>query len=87
MTEYRPIDCGLHDHIEIACLRRYRLRIRTRDGRIVTGIATDTVTTADKAEYLVLDTDAGRDRLRLDRIVQIEPLAANATFGPVRFDR
>lgn len=85
MTDYQPIDCRLHDHIEIACLHRYRLRIRTVDARIVVGRAATTETTADKEEYLVLDAPGSQRRLRLDSIVQIEPLAANAAFGVVRF--
>lgn len=85
MDKYRPIDCRLHDHVEIACLRRYRVRIRTADDRIVAGTALDTETTAEKAEYLVVATAAGRERLRLDEIVQLEPLVAGAQFGVVRF--
>lgn len=82
MTDYQPIDCRLHDHIEIACLHRYRLRIRTDDDRIVVGKAVTTETSAAKAEYLILEDG---QRLRLDRIVQIEPLAQGAAFGVVRF--
>lgn len=87
MTIYEPINCRLHDHIEIACLRRYRLRIRTCRDEIVVGVAADTETTAEKAEFLVLETDAGTERLRLDHIVQIEPLEPGASFGALRFDR
>ena len=85
MTDYHPIDCRLHDHIEIACLHRYRLRLRLQGGRILTGVATDTETTTEKAEYLWLDTAAGADRVRLDEIVQLEPLEEGAVFGAVRF--
>lgn len=82
MTDYEPIDCRLHDHIEIACLHRYRLRIRTNDDRIVVGMALTTETSAEKAEYLILQDG---QRLRLDEIVQIEPLAPGAAFGVIRF--
>lgn len=85
MKKYEPISCELHDHIEIACMHRYRLRIRASRGRIVTGTACNTVTTSDKAEYLELEVNGQRERLRLDEIVQIEPLSAGARFGAIRF--
>lgn len=85
MKKYEPISCELHDHIEIACMHRYRLRIRASRGRIVTGTACNTVTTPDKAEYLELDVSGTMQRLRLDEIVQIEPVSAGASFGVIRF--
>ena len=37
MEPYRPISCDLHDHLEIACLRRLRLRVELADGTQVHG--------------------------------------------------
>ncbi len=85
MKKYVPIRCDLHDHIEIACMHRYRLRIRATEGRILVGTASYTVTTPDKAEYLELEVDGATQRLRLDEIVQIEPLSPGARFGTIRF--
>ena len=85
MKDYEPISCELHDHVEIACMHRYRLRIRATGGRILTGTASYTVTTPDKAEYLELDVNGTIERLRLDEIVQIEPLSPHASFGVGRF--
>lgn len=83
MSDYTPIDCHLHDHLEIACMRRYRLRIRATGGRIIVGTACHTVTTVDKAEYIELETISGSLRLRLDEIIQIEPLDPDAEFGVI----
>ncbi|NND60293.1 MAG: transcriptional antiterminator [Gammaproteobacteria bacterium] len=85
MTDYTPIDCRLHDHLELACMRRYRLRIRASGGRIIVGTACHTVTTPEKAEFLELEVDGQSVRLRLDEIIQIEPLDEGAEFGPIRF--
>ncbi len=84
-TDYTPIDCNLYDYVEIACMYRYPVRAATTDGRILTGIASDTMVDADKVEYLELLVDGERDRLRLDRIASFEPLVENARFGKVRF--
>ena len=66
-------------------MHRYQLRIRASRGRIITGTACYTVTTPDKAEYLELEVNGKTERLRLDEIVQIEPLSAGARFGAIRF--
>lgn len=72
MPDYQPIDCGVHDRIELACLRRYRLRVRTDDG-VVEGRAL-TTETDNKQEWLVLEQDGGQTRIRLDRIRDFAPL-------------
>ena len=84
MTDYVPISCHLHDHVELACLRRYRVRIGTRD-EVVVGTAMTTRTDPHKQEWLVLARDGGRSELRLDRILSLEPLDANAAFAQIRF--
>ena len=83
--DYTPIDCNLYDYIEIACMYRYPVRVATSDGAIVTGLAIDTVIDNDKAEYLKLDVDGAQRLVRLDRLAALEPLAANAKFGKIRF--
>ena len=84
-TPYHPIDCGLYDYIEIACLYRYVLRISTRGGEILIGTALDTEIAADKSECLKLSGESGVRRVRLDHLLSIEPLTADARFGRVDF--
>jgi len=83
--EYTPIDCSLYDYVEIACMYRYPVRVATSDGETVTGVAVDTVTGADKSEFLALDVDGCVRRLRLDTLEELEPMVGNARFGKVRF--
>lgn len=72
MSDYRPISCADHSVLELAAMRRQRLRIRWRDdsGRIhaQTLLPVDLVV-KDGAEYL-LARDSGdiEHRIRLDRI-------------------
>lgn len=84
MSDYVPISCRLHDHVELACLRRYKLRIGTRDELIV-GTAITTRTDPDKREWLVLERDGRQTELRLDRIRSLEPLDDDAAFAQIRF--
>jgi Rho-binding antiterminator len=86
MSDYTPIYCGLHDHIEIACLYRYRLRIGTTDATIVTGTAHTTETDTEKQEWLILaGEDGATSRIRLDRIGSMETLTPGAKFSKVSF--
>lgn len=81
---YEPIACDLHDHLEIACQQRYRLRIELTDGSTLEAQALDTTTTASKEEFLVVVEASGQEqRLRLDRLRAITPLDVNARFGRV----
>ena len=48
------LSCEQQDYIEIACLYRYRVRIRLADGNKLVGQAIDTLTTAEKKEYLII---------------------------------
>lgn len=81
MSDYRPIDCSLHDRYEASAIlkRRVQLRwravedegLRTTAGAPVrehTGLITD-IRTRDGAEFLVLDDTVV---VRLDQIDSFE---------------
>lgn len=76
MTEpYEPIDCGLHDRMEAWCVERRgcALRVRSEDGsewEVVARI--EDVFAAGGEEFMLLDSG---ERIRLDRIVAIHPVA------------
>lgn len=78
MSDYIPIDCGLHSEYELAILRRQRRRVRWHDSQGMTHIETlllrDLQTRAGE-EFLVAETP-GREMLeiRLDRIVETRPV-------------
>ncbi|MCH4234021.1 MAG: Rho-binding antiterminator, partial [Serratia liquefaciens] len=44
MTAYRPIDCELHDYLEIACLYGYRLNVELVNGQCFQATALTTQT-------------------------------------------
>lgn len=73
MSDYVPVACSFHDRLEHLAMRRIPCRIRyLAEGRELfrDGLIRD-IMTASGAEYLVLEGDA--ERIRLDRIVGIEP--------------
>lgn len=82
MSDYKIIPCEHYDYLELACLRGYQLKIELIDGTQCQGQAITTQTRADKTEWLIIQQQA-KQSLRLDHIVAITPIDANAEFGRV----
>lgn len=80
---YQPLDCDLHDLLEIACLYRYQLRVERVDGGVFEARALTTRTSAEKEEFFVLEVENDRCEVRLDRLLAITPLEPGARFGRV----
>lgn len=78
---YQPLDCDLHDLLEIACLYRYLLRVELVDGGGFEARALTTHTSADKEEFFVLEVEDGPCSVRLDRLLAITPPGKR---GPLR---
>lgn len=76
MTDYRPIDCSLHDRMEAAAVLRTPVRLTWRADKGMQngqGRITD-ILVRDGAEYLVLEDGA---EIRLDRIETFEDVSAS----------
>ncbi len=72
MSEYLPIDCGLHSELELAILHRLRLDIETRDGERLSAWRGEDLRVRDHAEYLCLRGKAGERReIRLDELAWV----------------
>ncbi|SFW61796.1 transcriptional antiterminator, Rof [Pseudomonas sp. NFACC19-2] len=83
MNAYRPLNCDLHDYLEIACMHGYRLLIERLEGPSFEARALTTRTTASKEEFLVVQGDTGQQELRLDQLLAITPLNTGASFGRI----
>lgn len=83
MRTYKPLDCDLHDYLEIACLYGYALDIELTDGQRLTARAITTRTSPTREEFLEVETADGRQDIRLDRLLAITPQDKNARFGRV----
>lgn len=69
---YRPIACGVHDHLEAYAVRRTRVRVAWRDGDATREAETTIadVFAADGADWVRLGTG---DVVRADRLVAVAP--------------
>lgn len=83
MKTYQPLNCDLHDYLEIACLYGYTLDIELIDGQRLTARAITTRTASTREEFLDVDTAEGRREIRLDQLLAITPQDDNARFGRV----
>ena len=84
MTEHL-ISCDLHDHIEVACMYGYQVRLILKDQSIVEGKAKDILTGAQKREYLLLETEAGSQQIELISLEKLLVLTPSAQFSEVVF--
>ena len=87
MSEYRIIDCDLHDLYEIACLRRQRLLLHWADAGGLAHLELvdpQTLETLPEGEFLLGRRVTGQSvRIRLDRILHARDPAGGAEF-PVK---
>ncbi|MET1080711.1 MAG: Rho-binding antiterminator [Pseudomonas sp.] len=83
MNAYRPLDCDLHDYLEIACLYGYRLQVEWLDGPSFDARALTTRTSAQQEEFLCLQGAQGERAIRLDRLRAITPLDPGSRFGRI----
>ena len=72
MTDYRPIDCGLHSQYELAILQRRELKLRWCDveGSIhIESVTPVDLLTRNHEEFMVVSDKHGMEHeIRLDRI-------------------
>lgn len=83
MNAYQPLNCDLHDYLEIACMHRYGLQIELLDGPSFAARALTTRTAPSKEEFLVLQNDNDQFEVRLDQLLAITPLDPDASFGRI----
>ncbi|MNR10341.1 Rho-binding antiterminator [compost metagenome] len=80
---YQPMNCDLHDYLEIACMHGYRLQVELVDGTGFEARAVTTRTASSKEEFLCLAGTEGSFEVRLDRLLAITPLGDGASFKRV----
>jgi len=78
------VSCDLHDYIEITCLYGYRVKLTLKDSQTIEGKAIDTMTTAEKREFLVID-NGHKQQIELNQIKKLQVLTPNAQFTEIVF--
>lgn len=79
------ISCELHDYLEIACMYGYRVKLTLKNHQTLEGKALDTLTTAEKREYLVIGNGHEQPRIELNQLAKMQVLTPNAKFKEVPF--
>lgn len=81
----QPLSCDIYDYVEIACMRRYDVRLELISGDVVAGIACDTRVTSDKTECLVIESADGEHEVALHEVARMRVETPDATFTTVDF--
>jgi len=82
MNAYQPLNCDLHDYLEIACMHGYALQVQLIDDQCFAARAL-TTRTRNGQEFLVLQRDAAPFEVRLDQLLAITPTDSGASFGRI----
>ena len=79
MTDYTPVDCGLHSKYELAIMHRQTLRLTWRDngGELHTQTVQPTdLCTRNHEEFLAVTGEYGAEQeIRLDKITYFEAVS------------
>lgn len=84
MPQARTISCALHDYIEVSCLYGYQVKLLLHDKQTITGKAVDIISSAEKREYLLLES-LPPIKIELTEIKQLQVLMPGAKFQTVSF--
>ena len=85
MSETPAVSPDLYDYVEIACLHRHDVRVRTTDGQSLTGTVLDARSDGLGNEFLVLRAPDRTLLVRLNAVTTMETLTDGARAGEVRF--
>jgi Rho-binding antiterminator len=85
MAQNHPISCDLHDYIEVACMRNYRVELVLKGGEVIVGKALDVITSPEKQEFLIIDNGGEKQQIELTQLHKMIALTPNASFNEVEF--
>ena len=70
------VSCALYDEIELACLRRSRVKIRFFSGKEIEGKAMDTLINDQRQECLQVESGGRQVIIILEQITQFETMGS-----------
>lgn len=74
MKSTQPLDCNLHDYLELACMRGYWLDVELVDGQRLIARALSTRTTDTNEEFIVLEQNKSFKEIGVTQLAAITPL-------------
>ena len=83
--DYQPVDCGLYDYLEVACMHGYEISLALRNGKTDRGVAI-TVGARREGEFLTLATDQTKKEYRLDELRSLRVLSYPRSFDEISFE-
>jgi len=83
----KPLDCDLHDYLEIACMFGYQVELKLVNGLIYAGKPITTGINKARLEYLLFEVSAPlqKKKLLLSELKSMKVLTENAQFENVSF--
>ena len=86
MSDYTPIDCGIHDHLELTAMRRVPVAVAFVDPdgapQALADVRLADIRIAGAAEYGVFAADDGTTtEIRLDRIASLTTPGGRLEIG------
>ena len=84
-NDYQPVDCGLYDYLEVACMRGYEISLALRNGKTDRGVAI-TVGARREGEFLTLAADQNKKEYRLDELSSLRVLSYPRSFEEISFE-
>ncbi len=79
------ISCDQHDHIEVACMFQYPLKLTMRSGIVIECIALDTRINENRDECILVKVDGTESLVVLENISVLEVCVDNPYFHTVSF--
>ncbi|MCO7223553.1 Rho-binding antiterminator [Pleionea sp. CnH1-48] len=81
LNTHTPINCDLHDYIEIACTFGYEIAVECVNGNKWIGVARDTGNNKNVGEWITISTENDEQRnILLSSILHIVVLTEQAKF-------
>jgi len=75
------INCNVHDHFEIACMRQSYVSLKLHNGQLISGRAKDLIT-ENKSEYFYLDSANPEQEKRIN-LIDINTLTIEGSKTPI----
>lgn len=85
MKQNTCISCDLHDYVEVACMRNYRVELVLKGGEVLEGKALDVIPSLEKREFLVIDNGGQKQEVELTQLHKMIALTPHASFNEVEF--
>ncbi len=79
------ISCATHDFIEIACTFGYPIKLELMSGSTISGTAITTLTSKDKKEFLIIQSQQKNIQIELHDIKTMTAMQPNPHFDSICF--